>query len=586
MKIALSLLFSLLLQPLALGVDFGRPEIDGAWSEVVAIARIEEDGLGQIFCSGVLLAPKVVLTAAHCLQSGGVRPGSRQLRELARELRVYQGPGAEGGLVSEGLTAIERIHLHPDYLRETRGQADLAVIVLKEVLSAPRVNVALDIALLKLELRRFQQLSVVGFGHSEQRLNAFATEERFGIKHRGPVVIENKTADELYVLPGPALDSYGLFRPAPREGDSGGPVFYQRADGSYTLVALVSRATKMNHGPRGMAMTQIRPWICWIERVAQIELKPPGSINFCELPIARQQVDHLRDVPFLEQCLNPETPASARYTIDVMKKLFGRADCYELEAFLSKQTNLSLDATYINDLSPLQDFTQLERLILRDNHLTSVLPLIHHKELRTLDISYNRVRDFELLQDRPGLWLVGTKRQDHTFGDAQFIRECQNPSSTESARTVKALLDQFEMRASDCVNAHYELLRRRELEFYQVQGLTDMTPLHGLTTLERLNLKGQSVTDLGFLGQLDDLRELILDDNPVEDLSPVLVHRNLTLLSLEGLGLQNLNVPAQLPRLRQLLIGRNSIRDFGPLAERERRGILEITGKDQQILAP
>jgi hypothetical protein len=579
---------------LAYAVDFGQVVEENEYTDVVAIGRYDE-GLqdAQLFCSGVVVAPRVILTAAHCLQEGGHRLGNRDFQQIVRSLRVYFGNGTDGGIVSDNLYPIQRAIIHRNYLRDIRGQADIAILLLEQ--DAPIAKeqirpIALDIGLLRNEIRRGATLEVVGFGHSEQLQGRLMTTEYFGIKHKGPIRIEGKTADEVLVTPGPAIDRFGLYNPGPREGDSGGPAFFHAQDGLTYLVGVVSRATKFNHGPRGMAFSLARQWICWIERESGVNLRghlPSDTPDFCSMPVARTLVqDPVAD--FLTLCQDSTVASNSQaYTIYILKRLTGVHDCRELKRELQTRTNLSLDATYINDLSPLAFFTQLERLIIRDNAITSVAPLRQHTRLRTLDISYNVVRDSELMAplEEAGLWLVGARRQYNEITRTNFVRLCSDQQTISAARdTINAMLEIFGFEPHECVNGNYELIRLREIEFYNRTGLTNMDALRGLTTLERLDLSGQAVQDLSFIDEIDDLRVLVLDGNPLTDLTPLLKHRNLRELSVRNLNLTDLSIIAQLPRLQILHVAGNKIDDFTALEERERRGTLRVHGKEEQNL--
>ncbi len=91
---------------------------------VVALA----DGTsGEQFCGGALIAPRWVLTAAHCL--AGVRPDDLRIRAGSR-------------LWSEGrLLAVDRIVTHPAYDPRTEGN-DIALVRLAAPVDLPLVRPA------------------------------------------------------------------------------------------------------------------------------------------------------------------------------------------------------------------------------------------------------------------------------------------------------------------------------------------------------------------------------------------------------------------------------------------------------------
>lgn len=572
-------------------VDFGKTDDNHDWRDVVALAQATEiSEQFQIFCSGVVIHERIILTAAHCLQEGGIRATPSQLREKVKNLRLHFGNGSEQSIVSENLVEVERAVIHPAYLRDIRGQADVAILILKSAAPVEKKYIrplALDTRLLKERIRRGAPLTIVGFGYSEQLGSTpfSSTKEVFGLKHIGVVKIEGKTADEIQIVPGPPVDRFGLYRPAPREGDSGGPAFFQDHDGTYYLTGVVSRATKFNHGPRGVAYSMLRNWVCWIEKESNVRLRAvDGTPDYCKMEQPRFQLSDIDSVDFIELCLAP-TDISSAYTFHVLKQVMKATNCRDLDFKLKNTTNLNLDATYINNLLPLAGLSHLQRLSVRDNLIQSVSPLIHHHDLGYLDISYNNVKDVSELKhlEENNLWLIGPSRQYHNIGRTNFIKLCHSNETNAAAKnTIHAIMDMFNMRGRECVNANYELIRLRQLSFYQVSGLTDMSPLIGLHTLEDLDLSGQNVSDLSFLNGIEDMRKLKLDGNPIEDLSVILRYKNLRELSVKNMGIKDLRLIAQLPRLRVLDITGNHIQDFSTLEERIQSGVISVIGRDQQ----
>ena len=97
-------------------------------------------------------------------------------------------------------------------------------------------------------------------------------------------------------------------------------------------------------------------------------------------------------------------------------------------------------------------------------------------------------------------------------------------------------------------------------------SVSDLSPLAGLTNLERLGLWQNSVKDLSPLAGLTKLTELYLGINSVKDLSPLAELTNLESLFLDSNGILNLSPLAGLTKLTRLSLSGNSIKDLSPLA--------------------
>ena len=96
--------------------------------------------------------------------------------------------------------------------------------------------------------------------------------------------------------------------------------------------------------------------------------------------------------------------------------------------------------------------------------------------------------------------------------------------------------------------------------------ISDLTPLSGLTALERLYLVDNMISDLTPLSDLTGLRELSLGSNQITDLTPLSSLTALTALHLAFNDISDLRPLSGLTVARELSLSRNRVSDLGPLS--------------------
>ena len=154
------------------------------------------------------------------------------------------------------------------------------------------------------------------------------------------------------------------------------------------------------------------------------------------------------------------------------------------------------------------------------------------------------------------------------------------------------------------------LTRLRELYLHHQDVLSDISPIAGLTELERLNLEDNSISDLSPLAGLTNLKWLNLVVNDISDISPLASLTNLTWLRigeseenisdispLAGLtGLKELYLPeceisdisplTGLIELERLSLHHNNVSDLSPLARLTNLKWLEVSRNNISDISP
>ncbi|HEV2867538.1 MAG TPA: serine protease [Allosphingosinicella sp.] len=225
---------------------------------VAALSRVSA-GDRVYFCAGTLVAPRWILTAAHCFQS------TSGARIPTRGLSAVVGRDAVGRAEEAAQVPVDRVVLFPGYRQGTQAN-DLALVRLADI-AGPLVAEASG------SEERPAQAVALGFASFYEGALAARALTSSGAP-AAQASDRMRSAHVRFVDPsqcsGPGRSDAGdtLCVTASREaacvGDSGGPLIEETAEGPDRLLGVLSFGTGCAVAEPRIAYTRVAPYARWI----------------------------------------------------------------------------------------------------------------------------------------------------------------------------------------------------------------------------------------------------------------------------------------------------------------------------------
>ena len=249
--------------PVVPNIAGGRDAGRSTWPWVALLGRSRGDRLEPMWlCGGVLLGPRHVLTAAHCVTSTDrsrlvLRLGEHDLREESSSTRQER--------------RVSRVVRHPDC---NRSLADLALLVLDRPVRLRRGSVH-PICLPPADARLVRRAGyVIGWGQLgfEEPQSDVLQEAIVTVVETAPCeAFYRRTRDFTSRFPGGWRGSVLCAKDLQEggrdacQGDSGGPLSVQRGDGRYQLAGLVLEGMGCGGEAPGL-YTSVPHFVDWVRR--------------------------------------------------------------------------------------------------------------------------------------------------------------------------------------------------------------------------------------------------------------------------------------------------------------------------------
>ncbi len=246
---------------------------------IVALA-ITSSGMsgGLSICTGTLIAKRIILTAAHCLQAAPMTKISKIevyfMNNIQRSLNIGN---AQNSILADKMAP------HADFLKDVteetvnlKGWNDIALIRLKSDAPATFKMAQLPQASQALAVVESDKVILSGFGVATPIVNKSETNTQTGKVEIVGVPEQSETAGILRIIEGiPVLKELNADEilldqtnsTGACHGDSGGPAFVKQSNGSLIQVGITSRGTNSIGNCNEKAIyTRVSSHLAWIEK--------------------------------------------------------------------------------------------------------------------------------------------------------------------------------------------------------------------------------------------------------------------------------------------------------------------------------
>jgi Leucine-rich repeat (LRR) protein len=247
---------------------------------------------------------------------------------------------------------------------------------------------------------------------------------------------------------------------------------------------------------------------------------------------------------------------------------------------LTNLVNLDISNTEITHLGPLTGMTRLEHINLEHTFVNNLAPLAEMKSLKVLNIGNTPIDDLAPLVNDSHLEVIwadnsGVNQQQvrqlkrslpgvTVVYQTEFLREWWNSLDAVWQSLLKGQIGCTNYEPSDL--ELQKILDITEFLVEQENQIQTIDPLRKFYWLEKINIASQGIRDINALVGKDNLKEVMLQNNPISDLTPIEEDTLITVLNIENTQISDLSKLERMKHLRTLNASGTGIKSLKPLA--------------------
>tara|TARA_Y100001954_G_scaffold64474_1_gene70181 strand:- start:1107 stop:2954 length:1848 start_codon:yes stop_codon:yes gene_type:complete len=446
----------------------------------------------KALCTGILIAPDMVLTAGHCLKK------NNQCKNLVWKFD-YPGPEASLNRPSEEEKKAYRCShvIRPKNYYQNR-RLDFAFVKLEEPV-LERNPFSLEEAIQDIEIRDGEGVFAIG------------NPSGFPLKvMKGEVTFKNE--DGLFFKTN--IDSY--------RGNSGAPIFTKKESRLIGLLVSGERDFEFDSlkgcyyskrclegeesncsGEKAISISNIYESYKWIKDKKNNHGKKLFS--------------HFKS--FEKACSSDELDAKSKYFLSLLEEKARSQNCSTIKKRLERARYLDLSSSFIEDSYALSFFSNLEFLNLENNNIEDLEFLNSFSNLQLLYLKGNNKLNKIDIDNLNGLKKLSFSNR------LPFVGSFKDMTSLSSL-----IVENIDPRILSSISDLEEL---KELSIKD-SNLSSSSFLNGLSNLEKLSLTKSKLKDILFVSRIPKIRFLDISENLIEDLSPLYSLENLYSFKAEG----------------------------------------------------